>query len=83
VTWLTVGQLHMADGVATITDHHGKAHIVEAAAYPVLFGPCALVRWRRVLDTEAQHKSVKTLLKDAEVVSASESPPPPRAEADR
>jgi len=28
------------------------------------------VRWRRVLDTEVQHKSVKTLLKDAEVVAA-------------
>ena len=65
---LTVADLHIADGVATITDHHGRAHSVEAAADPVLCGPCALVRWRRVLDTEVQHKSVKTLLKDADVV---------------
>ena len=37
---------------------------------PVLCGPCALVRWRRVLDTEVLHKNVKTLLKKAEVISA-------------
>ena len=70
LTRLTVADLLIVDGVATITDHRGKAHTVEAAVDPVLCGPCALVRWRRVLDTEVQHKSVKTLLKDAEVVTA-------------
>ncbi len=38
-------------------------------------GPCALVRWRRVLDTEAIFKSVKVLLKDAEVVTAASHHP--------
>ncbi len=67
---LTVGQLHIADETATITDHRGTKHVVEAAADPALCGPCTLVRWRRVLDTEATHKSVKTLLKKAEEVTA-------------
>jgi len=67
---LTVGQLYVAGGVATITDHNGTPHVVvEAAADPVLCGPCTLVRWRRVLDTEVQHLSVKKLLRDAEVVT--------------
>ena len=66
---LTVGQLHIADGTATITDHRGTTHVVEAAADPALCGPCTLVRWRRVLDTEATHKSVKTLLNKAEEVT--------------
>jgi len=66
---LTVDQLHIADGVATITDHQGTVHVVESADSPVLCGPCTLVRWRRVLDTEVQHKSVKTLLKKAEEVT--------------
>ncbi len=66
---LTVAQLHIADSVATITDRHGTAHVVESATDPVLCGPCTLVRWRRVLDTEVKHKSVKTLLKKAEEVT--------------
>ncbi len=72
---LTVAALQIADGVATVTDQHGVAHVVDAATDPVLCGPCTLVRWRRVLDTEVQHKSVKTLLKDAEVVIASSHHP--------
>jgi len=72
---LTVGQLQVADGVATVIDQHGTAHVVDSAAYPVTCGPCALVRWRRVLDTEAIFKSVKVLLKDAEVVTAASHHP--------
>jgi hypothetical protein len=45
-TRLTVGQLNIADGVATVTDHRGAAHVVEAKADPVLCRPCELVRWR-------------------------------------
>ena len=42
---------------------------------PVLCGPCALVRWRRVLDTEVTNKRLKTLFKNAEeVTSASHHP---------
>jgi len=66
---LTVAQLRIADGTATVTDHHGIAHVVETMADPVMCGPCALVRWRRVLDTEVQHKSVKELLRKAETVT--------------
>jgi hypothetical protein len=43
---------------------------VEATEDPVLCGPCTLVRWRRVLDTEATHKSVKTLIEKAKAVTA-------------
>ncbi len=66
---LTVGQLHIADGTATVTDHRGTAYVVEAAADPVMCGPCALVRWRRVLDAEIRHKRLKTLFKDAKEVT--------------
>ena len=66
---LTVAALHIADGVATVTDSRGTAHVIEAAADPVLCGPCTLVRWRRVLDTEVTHKRLKTLLKNAEEVT--------------
>ena len=67
---LTVAQLSIAGGVATVTDQHGVAHVIESSADPVLCGPCTLVRWRRVLDSEVTHKRVKKLLKDAEVVTA-------------
>ncbi len=70
MTRLIVARLHIADGTATITDSYGTEHVVEAAADPVLCGPCTLVRWRRILDAEVRHKSVKKLLKDAEVVTA-------------
>ncbi len=58
---LTVGQLHISDGTATVTDHHGTAHVIVAAADPVQCGPCTLVRWRRVLNAEARHKSLPDL----------------------
>jgi hypothetical protein len=41
----------------------------------VLCGPCTLVRWRRILDTEATFKSVKTLFKDAKAVTAASHHP--------
>ncbi len=66
---LTVGQLHIAYGVATVTDAYGRTHVIESVTDPMLCGPCALVRWRRVLDTESTFKSVKTLLKKAEAVT--------------
>ena len=67
---LTVGQLQIADGVATVTDSRGLVHVIEAAEDPVLCGPCTLVRWRRVLDVEVRNKSVKDLLRKAEEVTA-------------
>jgi len=75
---LTVGQLHVAGGVATITDLHGATHVVEAAAGPVLCGPCALVRWRRVLDTAVTRHATRALVdllkKAKEVNDASHHP---------
>ncbi len=58
---LTVGQLHVAGGVATVTDLHGATHVVEAAG-PVLCGPCALVRWRRVLITAVTRHATRALV---------------------
>ena len=72
---LTVGQLSIGGGVATVTDRNGAAHVIEAAEDPVLCGPCTLVRWRRVLDTEVTHKRLKTLFKDAEEVTAASHHP--------
>jgi len=72
---LTIGQLHIAAAVATITDPAGAAHVVEAAADPLLCGPCALVRWRRALDTDVTFKSTKNLLRDADVVTAASHHP--------
>jgi len=40
--WLTVGQLHIADGTATVTDHHGATHVIESTTDPML---CGRVRW--------------------------------------
>jgi len=70
---LTVGQLHIADGTAIITDLHGQVHTVEAATDPVLCRPCALVRWRRVLDTAVTRhttRAVADFLKKAKEVAA-------------
>ena len=67
---LTVGQLQIGGGVATVTDRNGTEHVIESDPDPVLCGPCTLVRWRRVLDVEVRHKSVKDLLKKAEEVTA-------------
>jgi len=72
---LAVAALQITDGIATVTDHRGTTHVIESAADPVLCGPCALVRWRRVLDTEVQHMSVKKLLKDADAVTAASHHP--------
>ena len=72
---LAVGQLSIADGVARITDHRGVMHVLEATADPVLCGPCTLVRWRRVLDTEVTHKRLKTFFKDAEEVTSTSHHP--------
>ena len=72
---LTVGQLAISGGVATVIDQHGAEHVVEATADPVLCGPCTLVRWRRVLDTEATFKSVKKLFKDAKAMTAASHHP--------
>jgi len=75
---LTVGQLHIADGVAAVTDQHGATHVVEAATDPVLCRPCALVRWRRVLNTAVTRHATRALtdlLKKAKEVTATSHHP--------
>lgn len=48
---LTVGRLRIGGGGdATITDAHGADHVLASTEDPVLCGPCALVRWRRLLN---------------------------------
>ena len=87
---MTVGQLDIVDGVASITDNAGEMHLIEATDDPVLCGPCALVRWRRIVDTEVGGTSAKRLagkLKNAKAVTATSrhvcrAPKPIRAKTD-
>ncbi|MGI8591885.1 MAG: hypothetical protein ACR2M5_13045 [Nakamurella sp.] len=75
---LTVGQLHIADGTATIIDHRGTKHVVEAAADPVPCGPYTLVRWRRVLNTAVTRHATRALtdlLKKAKEVTGTSHHP--------
>jgi len=47
--------------------------VIEAVADPLLCGPCALVRWRRIVDAEVRGTSAKRmaeLLKNAHQVTA-------------
>ena len=77
IAGLTVGQLHIAGGVATITDRYGAEHLLESDESPVLCGPCALVRWRRLLDITVATKTRMSefLTKKAkEVTEASHHP---------
>ncbi len=70
---MTVGQLDIADGAAGVADTSGELRIVEGTFDPVLCGPCALVRWRRVVDVEVTTLSVarmRSLLKKAPVVTS-------------
>ena len=72
---LTVAQLQIGGGVATVTDRNGTEHVIESDPDPVLCGPCTLVRWRRVLDAEVTNKRLKTLFKNAEEVTAASHHP--------
>ncbi len=70
---MTVGQLDIVDGAAGVTDSCGELRIIEETSDPVLCGPCALTRWRRVIDVEVTTMSVariRYLLKKAPVVTA-------------
>ena len=74
---LTVGHLQIVGGGATITDRYGAEHLVESDESPVLCGPCALVRWRRLLDiTVAKKTRMSEFLttKAKEVTEASHHP---------
>ena len=72
IAGLAVGQFRLEPGGdATITDSHGTGHVLSAAADPVLCGPCALVRWRRILDiTVAGKTRLDDFLANAKAVTA-------------
>ncbi len=70
---MTVGQLNIVGGVAGVTDTSGEVRLIEAVADAVLCGPCALVRWRRVVDVEVGGISaagMRRLFKKAPVVTS-------------
>ncbi len=69
IAQLTVGQLRIADGAATITDSAGVDHVLESSADPVLCGPCALVRWRRLLNIPHTKTRMSDFLTDAKQVT--------------
>ncbi len=70
---MAVGQLDIVDGAAGVTDTSGEIHVIEAVADAVLCGPCALARWRRVVDAEVTGTSaagMRRLFKKAPVVTS-------------
>ncbi len=70
---MAVGQLDIVDGAAGVTDISGEVHLIEATADAVLCGPCALTRWRRVVDAEVTGTSaagMRRLFKKAPVVTS-------------
>ncbi len=70
---MTVGHLDIVGGVAGVTDPSGEVRLIEAVADAVLCGPCALVRWRRVVDVEVGGISaagMRRLFKKAPVVTS-------------
>jgi len=70
---MAVSQLNIVDGVAGVTDISGEIRLIEAVADAVLCGPCALLRWRRVVDAEVTGTSaagMRRLFKKAPVVTS-------------
>lgn len=70
---MTIGQVQVVDGVAVVTDTFGRTAEIEAAEDPVSCGPCALARWRRVVDVVVrpdQHAVLPDLLGKANPVTA-------------
>ena len=57
---LTAGDIAIADGVATIRAAAGE-WTAGAADEAVLCGPCAVVRWLRILDLAVTHLSTRTI----------------------
>ena len=71
VAGLTAGDVTVAGGVASITTN-GGVRVVEAAADPVLCGPCAVVRWlttHQVIVTKIATRAVADHLDAAESVT--------------
>jgi hypothetical protein len=67
---LTAGDIHVAEGVATIRSAAGE-WTIGADGDVVLCGSCAVVRWLKILDLAATKPSTKTIaraLKKAAVV---------------
>src|SRR5664280_2207735 len=57
---LTAGDISIAGGVATIRSAAGE-RTVGSADDAVLCGPCAIVRWLKILDLAVTHLSTRTI----------------------
>jgi len=57
---LTAGDTHIADGVATIRSPVGE-WTLRPADEPILCGPCAVVRWLKILNLAVTHPSTRTI----------------------
>ena len=57
---LTAGDIHVADGVATIRSPAGE-WTLRPADDAVLCGPCAVTRWLKILDLAVTKPSTKTI----------------------
>ena len=57
---LTAGDISIADGVATIRSPAGEWTAGQADE-AVLCGPCAIVRWLKILDLAVTHLSTRTI----------------------
>jgi len=64
---LTVGDVVVADGIATVTTASG-GWMVTADPDPVMCGPCAVTRWLRLMDlvvTRISNRAIAPVLKKA------------------
>jgi len=66
---LAAGGLHIAEGVATIRSPAGE-WTAGAADEAVLCGPCAIVRWLKILDLAVTKPSTKTMARALKKASA-------------
>jgi len=57
---LTAGDIHVAEGVATIRSEAGE-WTLRSVDETILCGPCAVVRWLKILDLAVTKPSTKTI----------------------
>jgi len=51
---ISLGQIHVTGGTATVADQHGRVIELQATKDPVLCGPCALTRWQGIIDVDVR-----------------------------
>jgi len=75
-TAMSLRQIDVADGAATVTDTRGNTTEIAGDQDPVLCGPCALPRWQRIVDVEVQpdqRADLPDLLRHAKPVTSAGS----------